>query len=90
MNPVTGGLKINFPGMEVDQLEETCALDVAERGGLTLKEVGDLVSLTRERIRQVEVSAMKKLLVECQKEEARDELSAVSYIFIKSNPFSDD
>ncbi len=61
VNPMTGSIKINFPGMEVWQLEETCALDVAERGGITLEEVGDIMNLTRERIRQVEASGLDKL-----------------------------
>ena len=33
-------------------------IDVADRGGLTLEEVGALTNLTRERIRQVEVSGL--------------------------------
>lgn len=61
VNPVTGSIKINFPDKEVWQLAETCALDVAERGGITLEEVGDIMNLTRERIRQVEVSGLEKL-----------------------------
>ena len=61
VNPTTGSIKINFPGAEVWQLEETCALDVAERGGITLEEVGDIMNLTRERIRQVEASGLDKL-----------------------------
>lgn len=61
VNVVTGSIKINFPDKEVWQLAETCALDVAERGGITLEEVGDIMNLTRERIRQVEVSGLDKL-----------------------------
>ena len=61
VNPTTGSIKINFPDKEVWELEETCALDVAERGGITLEEVGDIMNLTRERIRQVEVSGLQKL-----------------------------
>lgn len=61
VNPVTGSIKLNFPDKEVWELEETCALDVAERGGITLEEVGAIMNLTRERIRQVEVSGLDKL-----------------------------
>lgn len=57
----TGAIKLNFPDLEVDELPETCALDVADRGGLTLQSVADIMNLTRERIRQVEVRAMAKL-----------------------------
>ena len=61
VNPATGSIKLNFPDKEVWQLEQTCALDVAERGGITLEEVGDIMNLTRERIRQVEVTGLGKL-----------------------------
>ena len=61
VNPTTGSIKLNFPDLEVKDLQETCALDVAERGGITLEEVGDIMNLTRERIRQVEVSGLDKL-----------------------------
>ncbi len=61
VNPETGSIKVNFPGKEPWELEETCALDVAERGGVTLEEVGVLLNLTRERVRQVEVEGLQKL-----------------------------
>jgi hypothetical protein len=61
VNPMTGSIKLNFPDKEVWELEQTCALDVAERGGITLEEVGEIMNLTRERIRQVEVSGLEKL-----------------------------
>lgn len=61
VNPETGSIKINFPDLEPWELEETCALDVAERGGVTLEEVGDILNLTRERVRQVEVAGLDKL-----------------------------
>jgi hypothetical protein len=61
VNPETGSIKYNFPGKEVWELEHTCALDIAERGGITLEEVGEVLNLTRERIRQLEASGMKKM-----------------------------
>jgi hypothetical protein len=61
VNPSTGSIKLNFPDKEVWELEETCALDVADRGGITLEEVGAIMNLTRERIRQVETRGLLKL-----------------------------
>ena len=61
INPETGSIKINFPELEPWELQHTCALDVAERGGITLEEVGEIMNLTRERIRQVEVRGLLKL-----------------------------
>jgi len=63
VNPDTGSIKLNFPDLEVWEMAETCALDVADRGGITLEEVGEILNLTRERIRQVEVKGLQKLRV---------------------------
>ncbi len=57
----TGAIKLNFPDLEVWEMKETCALDVSDRGGTTLEEVGAIMNLTRERIRQVEVKGLAKL-----------------------------
>lgn len=61
VNPNTGSIKINFPDLEVWEMEQSCALDVAQTGGITLEEVGEILNLTRERIRQVEVRGLVKL-----------------------------
>ena len=61
VNPETGSIKINFPDLEPWDMVETCSLDIAERGGITLEEVGEIMNLTRERIRQVEVKGLAKL-----------------------------
>jgi hypothetical protein len=61
VNPETGSIKLNFPDLEVWEMKDTCALDVADRGGITLEEVGEILNLTRERIRQVEVRGLLKL-----------------------------
>lgn len=61
VNPETGSIKIVFPDREVWELDDTCALDVADRGSVTLEEVGVKLNLTRERVRQLEVRGLLKL-----------------------------
>lgn len=61
VHPVRGSIKINFPDLEVWEMTETCALDIADRGGITLEEVGEIMNLTRERVRQVETAGLAKL-----------------------------
>jgi hypothetical protein len=58
----SGNLKINFPGTEPDEMIESCALDVADRDGATLAEVGQCLNVTRERTRQIELQALHQLL----------------------------
>ena len=43
------------------RLKHSCSLDVADLGGLNGPEMGDLLELTKERIRQIEVSALEHL-----------------------------
>jgi hypothetical protein len=74
VSPRTGAIKLNFPDLEVWDLGESCALDVADRGGTTLEDVGAIMNLTRERIRQVEVKALAKL------EALRDMLALRDYV----------
>lgn len=58
-----GGLvRFNFPNQEVEDLKETCSLDVADQGKrLSLEQVGDLVNLTRERVHLIVLQATQAL-----------------------------
>jgi hypothetical protein len=57
-----GRLRINFPERELDDLEVTCALDVAEEGPKTLEEIGRIMGgISRERVRQIEQAALNAL-----------------------------
>lgn len=58
----TGAIKLNFPDLEPEEMRDSCALDVADRGGETLEGVGAVMNMTRERVRQVEVRALSELL----------------------------
>jgi hypothetical protein len=48
----------------VQHSPETCALDVAERGEQTLEQVGSVLGLTAERVRQIEERALRRLGVD--------------------------
>lgn len=48
------------PGVPLGDLSETCTLDVADRGGITLEQVGVVLGLTRERIRQIETKGLER------------------------------
>lgn len=61
VKPETGNLTMVFPDLEPGDLVHSCALDVAEAGGATLEEVGVLLNLTRERVRQIEIIALAKV-----------------------------
>jgi hypothetical protein len=61
VSPRTGSIKVNFPDLEVWDMPNSCALDVADAGGATLEDVGGIMNLTRERIRQLEVKALSRL-----------------------------
>ena len=61
VNPATGTIKLNFPDLEVWELGDSCALDVADAGGTAIEAVSELMNVTRERIRQIETQALTKL-----------------------------
>ncbi len=61
VSPSTGAIKLNFPDLEPDEIPESCALDVAERGGVTLERVAELMNITRERVRQIENEGLQKV-----------------------------
>lgn len=58
---VSGRFKLTFPSLQPWELKVSCVLDVADRDGCTLEEVGEIMNLTRERIRQIEHDGLAKL-----------------------------
>jgi hypothetical protein len=59
-----GSLKVNFPDLEPEDMTgrlESCSLDVADRGPQGSERVGELLNITRERIRQIEERALKRV-----------------------------
>lgn len=53
-----GSLMIVRPDVAPWELRESCSLDVAERGAVTLEEVGEVLNVTRERSRQIEIRGL--------------------------------
>lgn len=56
-----GALKLNFPGVEIEDMADSCALDVADRGEHSLEEIAVLMNLTREGVRKIEERVLRKL-----------------------------
>jgi len=54
-----GSIVHNFPDKELDELEETCALDVADRGPRECAHVGRLLNVSRSRADQLERRALR-------------------------------
>lgn len=56
-----GGLTLVHGHDDVTEIEHTCSLDLADREGMTLEEVAGALAITRERVRQIEAMALKKM-----------------------------
>jgi len=58
-----GSIKFNFPDREPEEMpfDKSCALDMAEAGGMTLDDVAETMNMTRERVRQLEELALWRI-----------------------------
>lgn len=57
----SGSIKYNFPGVEPEDLEHSCSLDVADAEKLSYEEIAAAVNLTRMGFSLVESEALAKL-----------------------------
>lgn len=77
VNPRIGSVKIAHPLTEIEDLPATCALRVADEGGVTLEVTAGILGLTRERVRQIEYAALAKIRAAMLREGlALDDLTA--------------
>lgn len=56
-----GSILHAFPGVELEDMPDTCALDVADRGAHSLDDVGARMNVTHERVRQIEDQVAEKI-----------------------------
>lgn len=56
-----GSIRLNFPGLDVDQIGETCSLDVAEAGPLSLPAIAAHLRVTFQRAKQLEARAYSRI-----------------------------
>lgn len=56
-----GSIRLNVPTLEVHEMASSCSLDVADFGPQGLAEIGEMMSLTHERVRQLEVRSLINL-----------------------------
>ena len=47
------GVRATWPDRDIDQIPETCALDVADRGGSTFEEIASVMNISNERAQQI-------------------------------------
>jgi hypothetical protein len=64
-----GSIKVTAPHRNLWDVppDESCVLDLADRGGMTLEQVAIVLNCTRERVRQVEFAAWATLRDELRK-----------------------
>jgi len=60
---------LSLSRVDIDYMKETCALDVADKGGNTLEGIGSILGITRERVRQIEAMALTQLRDAAKKSE---------------------
>lgn len=62
--PGRPNIRVNFPDLDLADMPPgtSCSLDVADRGGVTLEEMGGLLNIVRERVRQLELLAVARYL----------------------------
>lgn len=59
VRPGDGSLKLNFPGVDLADMQETCALDVAEKhSGLFPEQIAELLNVTEPAARLIVNSAL--------------------------------
>lgn len=70
---VRGRLTVNFPDKEPSELENSCALDVAEQGEHSTKGLRPIMGKSKQAIEQAEWQALAKLALKKSLRETKGE-----------------
>lgn len=96
VDPRSGSIKLNFPDLfddegtpRLDEMRATCALKVAERDGVTLEVIGELLNLTRERARQIEATALENMRKALLRLGETDSHASAGTVGLFENPYTD-
>lgn len=57
-----GNIVFRYPGKEPEDLEHSCALDIADKGGLGQKALASKLGVSKQAVQQCEDLALRKLL----------------------------
>jgi hypothetical protein len=73
-NPETGSIRLNFPHLDPTQMVDSCAMDIAERGGIPLEDLGVMLNVTLEGASQVVDKALAEARFKVDEDRLWDEL----------------
>lgn len=75
-----GGLKLNFPHLEPHEMKFSCALDIADLGGVSLEVVGEAFNISMERARQLVEAARQKGRIAVAEEDVEIDIGGRSFV----------
>lgn len=61
VSPSTGRITMHIDPDELDESCHTCALDIADQGGMILEDLGAILGISRERTRQIEERGLARV-----------------------------
>lgn len=64
--------------VDLNRLEETCILDIADSGSISLLEIADLMCAKREKIKQLEARGLRKLKYNSKAKQINDDFKDVN------------
>lgn len=67
VHPETGSIWDNAPGVEIEDMAHTCALDLADAGPRSLEEIGEAIGMTKQGALLIEAKATAKIVAQADR-----------------------